>query len=327
MLTFFKKNKKSKIAIRSLYFSHLILLMFYDNLNYILFYSKGEIMEKDKIALLIDAENISYRYVPKIMDMLNKYTEADSSRTVTHKLGFANWQIIGCTDWETALKKNAIKQKHTPSYSKGKNGTDISLVIYAMEAAFTKNIDTFVIVTGDSDFTDLVYKLNELGKTVIVCSSNTVASSLRNAGNDFWEIIPDPKPVKEVSQKATLPKKEVSKSQAKPSQKTSKQKPSQKAGGSKEIKDKQLIKSIAERSFLNRLREKEDSVDMSTVYSEMLNMARANNKELTYKSLGHKKLKTFFQSFGSFEVYAIDKGKTITYMLKWKQDKRIKKAI
>lgn len=248
-------------------------------------------MEKDKMALLIDAENVSFRYIPKIMTMLDNYLKDNPTKIVTHKLGFANWQLCLNDDWEKALKENAIKQKHTPSYSKGKNGTDISLVIYAMEAAFTKDIETFVIVTGDSDFTDLVYKLIELGKNVIVCGDSNIATSLRNAGNEFWEIIPDKKTQEEKARKRA-------------------------SQNAKALSDKNVVKTIAEKAYYNKLRKSEKCVDMSVVYSEMLEIAKENNRKIDYKQLGHKKLKSFFESLRAFDVIAIDKKTTITYMLK-----------
>lgn len=260
-------------------------------------------MNKEKVALLIDAENISYRYIKPIISMTNKYVSDNQEKQLTHKLAFANWQESLNANWEKELKENAIKQKHTPTYSKGKNGTDISLVIYAMEAAFTKDISTFILVTGDSDFTDLVYKLKEFGKTVIVCSDKDIASSLKNAGNEFWEI---EKP-KEIAEKKAAKKLAHSAYHEKPINIGKK---------NQLISDKDILKKIALSAFSNTLKEKEQSVDMSLVYSEMLNLVKTSNAKLDYKKLGYPKLKSFFNSFGVFNVHSIDKKTTITYMLK-----------
>lgn len=259
-------------------------------------------MNKEKVALLIDAENISYRYIKPIISMTEKYLEENQEKQLTHKLAFANWQESLNSNWEKELKENAIKQKHTPTYSKGKNGTDISLVIYAMEASFTKDISTFILVTGDSDFTDLVYKLKEFGKTVIICSDKDIASSLKNAGNEFWEI---EKP-KEIAEKKAAKKL----ANLHNNEKQAKQKKNQL------ISDQEVLKKIALSAFSNTLREKEKTVDMSLVYSEMLNLVRSSDSKLDYKKLGYSKLKSFFNSFGVFNVVSIDKKTTITYMLK-----------
>ena len=148
-------------------------------------------MIKNNIAILIDAENISFRYVKSLMKQTNAYIKnqnkiSGNNTRLTHNLAFANWAILNNKHWIEKLQLFGIKQKQAASYSKGKNSSDMSLTIYAIDAAFQKNIDTFIIITGDSDFTELVFKLREYGKEVIVCGEEKANISISCAGNDYW---------------------------------------------------------------------------------------------------------------------------------------------
>ncbi len=268
-------------------------------------------MNKQKVALMIDAENVSFRIIEKLMKRVEIYLSENPNAQLTHKLAFANWNASLNPEWEGVLKKNAIRQKHTPCYSKGKNGADISLVIYAMEAAFTKDIETFILLTGDSDFTDLAYKLKEYGKTVMVVGDQDTAMSLKNAGNEYWELKLDPRPeTKNISNKSMD-------GQARPIETLKNL-----SNGAKEkslMKDKNILSKIAEEAYRKKKRRNEVVVDMSIVYSEMLNMARLHNITIDYKALRYKKLKAFFKGLKIFEILEIDKTTTITYMLKLKK--------
>lgn len=264
-------------------------------------------MNKEKVALMIDAENVSFRIIDKLIKRVETYLSNNPEMQLTHKLAFANWKESLNPEWEGVLKKNAIRQKHTPCYSKGKNGADISLVIYAMEAAFTKDIETFILLTGDSDFTDLVYKLKEYGKTVIVVGDPDTAMSLKNAGNDYWELKIDKPPKEEIPPKII---------NHQISQKTNISNTPKNKGETKLMKDKHILSRIAEEAYRKKKRKNEVIVDMSVVYSEMLNIARDHGVKIDYKAMRYKKLKAFFKGLKIFEIIEIDKKTTITYMLK-----------
>lgn len=272
-------------------------------------------MNKEKVALMIDAENVSFRIIDKLIKRVDSYLLDNPNKQLTHKLAFADWKASSNPEWEGVLKKNAIRQKHTPCYSKGKNGADISLVIYAMEAAFMKDIEVFILLTGDSDFTDLVYKLKEYGKTVIIAGDLDTAMSLKNAGNDFWELKmdkrTDPLPEK-MNELITIEVDVNDKSNIR--QKTKSQNGKQENKGL--MKDKHILSRIAAEAYRNKKREKDSMVDMSVVYSEMLTIGKNHNVIIDYKALRYKKLKAFFVGLKIFKVIEIDKKTTITYMLK-----------
>src|SRR2546421_111845 len=86
---------------------------------------------------------------------------------VVVKKAYADWSRFG--GYTQPLHEAAIELIEIPKRSQtGKNSADIRLCVDAMDMAFSKeHIDTFVIVSGDSDFSPLVSKLKENGKTVI----------------------------------------------------------------------------------------------------------------------------------------------------------------
>ena len=101
-------------------------------------------------------------------------------------------KVYGYTDRYSELKECLLSNTFfvVPSLRYGKNqknNLDIQLVIDAMEVAYTNPlIDSFCIVSGDSDYTPLVGKLKTMGKTVLGISRSEVASSIFiNACNEF----------------------------------------------------------------------------------------------------------------------------------------------
>lgn len=117
-------------------------------------------------ALLIDAENFSHKHVQMLFDNLK--SEPDLQMHL--KLAFGDWTLnnLNNENWKSTLNKLSIRPQHLFNYTKGKNASDIQLVIHAMNILHTnQDIDTFILATSDSDFTPLVLNLKEYNKTVI----------------------------------------------------------------------------------------------------------------------------------------------------------------
>ena len=291
-------------------------------------------MVKNNIALLIDAENMSFRYINKIIEKIEAYQNQEKLNEVvtkiTHKIAFANWYENTTEDWSNVLKVNAITQEHSSSNSVGKNATDISLVIYTMDAVFNKDIDTFILATCDSDFTELAYKLTEYGKNVIICGNKTTSLSLKNAGSDYWEV--DICQGAKLNDKPTNIKDDTIKTPT--NLKHSKEKGTNKnlkhqdfhisltsKNDVKElIKDKKELARIATYVFnrANSGSAKPDKIDMSYVYSEMQKVAIQENGKVNYKELRFKKLQPFLKSLNIFKFSKKDKQSTVTYYVELK---------
>lgn len=108
-----------------------------------------------KIAVLIDAENISSKYAQIILQ------EASSLGTIIYKRIYGNWTTSLLNSWKNELLNNAIQPIQQYSNTVGKNSSDSALIIDAMDLLYQKRLDAFCIVSSDSDFTRLATRLQE----------------------------------------------------------------------------------------------------------------------------------------------------------------------
>lgn len=113
-----------------------------------------------QIALLIDADNSQSSKIDDILAEVAKYGECNIRRA------YGNWKKEALKGWEGVLHEKAIKPVQQFDYSKGKNASDMALVIDAMALLYTLKPDGFAIVSSDADFTPLVQHLKENGARV-----------------------------------------------------------------------------------------------------------------------------------------------------------------
>ncbi|ABR48154.1 conserved hypothetical protein [Alkaliphilus metalliredigens QYMF] len=119
-------------------------------------------MENDKkIAVLIDADNVSGKYIKFIFD------EISNHGTPTFKRIYGDWTNPQLSSWKSVLLNYSITPIQQYSYTTGKNATDAALIIDAMDILYSNNVDGFCIVSSDSDFTRLAARLREAGMYVI----------------------------------------------------------------------------------------------------------------------------------------------------------------
>ncbi|WP_018211792.1 NYN domain-containing protein [Desulfitobacterium hafniense] len=119
-------------------------------------------MDNDKnIAVLIDADNVSEKYIKSILD------EVSNHGIPTYKRIYGDWTKPQLSSWKNVLLNYSITPIQQYSYTTGKNATDAALIIDAMDILYSKNVDGFCIVSSDSDFTRLAARLREAGMYVI----------------------------------------------------------------------------------------------------------------------------------------------------------------
>jgi len=138
-------------------------------------------MEKTnkRVAVLIDAENVSASNAKQIFDTMSSYGE------ITIKQIFADWSGLEVKAWKEEIANYSIVSYHQFTYVKGKNTSDFSLVIQAMIILYEKDVDTFCIVSSDSDLTRLVQELRERNKQVIGMGGRNSIKSFVNAFSEF----------------------------------------------------------------------------------------------------------------------------------------------
>ncbi|MCI7263875.1 MAG: NYN domain-containing protein [Otoolea sp.] len=136
-------------------------------------------MEDKKIAVLIDAENVSGKYIKLILDEVSNYG------TATYKRLYGDFQTASVKAWMKNLQDYAITPVFQYNYTQGKNASDSALIIDAMDILYSGNVDGFCIVTSDSDFTKLVLRLRESGMTVVGMGEQKTPNALVSACETF----------------------------------------------------------------------------------------------------------------------------------------------
>ncbi len=114
------------------------------------------------MAVLIDGENVSEKYLRFIFEELSNYPEH-----ITYKRIYGDWTDNRLGSWKKVLLDYSITPMQQYSYTTGKNSTDSALIIDAMDILYTGSVTSFCIVSSDSDFTRLATRLRESGMYVI----------------------------------------------------------------------------------------------------------------------------------------------------------------
>jgi uncharacterized LabA/DUF88 family protein len=135
--------------------------------------------EKNKMAVLIDSENVSSKNIEFIMK------ESIRHGFLTIKRIYGDWTDQRMTSWKKVLPDYAIQPIQQFKNTQGKNSTDSALIIDAMDILYTSEVDGFIIVSSDSDYTKLAVRLRESGKVVVGIGEQKTPKSLVNACNEF----------------------------------------------------------------------------------------------------------------------------------------------
>ena len=131
-----------------------------------------------KLAVLIDADNAPADIIDRLLEEVAKYGIASVKRI------YGDWSH-GLSKWKAALLPHAIIPVQQFAYTKGKNATDMALVIDAMDLLYSGNFDGFCIVSSDSDFTRLASRLRESGLTVYGFGEKKTPEAFRKACDKF----------------------------------------------------------------------------------------------------------------------------------------------
>ncbi|MFP5204872.1 MAG: NYN domain-containing protein [Acidobacteriota bacterium] len=129
---------------------------------------------RPKIAVYFDADNIGLTYAPSILRFLAPSWDTYLKRAYGRNL----------RPHETILREQGIVPVEVVQNG-NKNAADIALIVDAMEELCRGNGQAFCIVSDDSDFTRLVQRIRECGKTVLVCGTQSTSLALRNSCTEF----------------------------------------------------------------------------------------------------------------------------------------------
>lgn len=135
--------------------------------------------DERRIAVLIDADNVSAKYVKSILDEVIKYG------TATVKRIYGDWTKPHSSKWKDVLLQNSIIPIQQYSYTSGKNSSDAALIIDAMDILYSKVVNGFCIVSSDSDFTRLVARIRQEGYFVLGMGEQKTAEPFIKACDKF----------------------------------------------------------------------------------------------------------------------------------------------
>ncbi len=134
------------------------------------------------LAVLIDADNVPAKYARAILKEVTSYGEPGLRRV------YGDWSNQQLSGWTRTAQELGLVQHQQTANTKGKNASDIGLVIDAMDILHAGHFNGFVLVSSDSDFTRLASRIREQGLTVIGIGEAKAPDALKNACNRFVAI-------------------------------------------------------------------------------------------------------------------------------------------
>lgn len=136
--------------------------------------------KESRVAVLVDCDNVP----PGILEHALRFA-AQFGRVVVRR-GYGNPTTLNHR-WQERLVQQAFTPCLQYQYASGKNTADIALALDALELLFDEKVDTFCLVTSDSDFAYLCRKLRERGSMVSIVGESKTPQALRNASDHFSE--------------------------------------------------------------------------------------------------------------------------------------------
>ena len=132
-----------------------------------------------RLAVLIDADNAQAAVIDGLLAEIARFGEATVKRI------YGDFTSPASAQWKKVLNKHAIKPVQQFAYTTGKNATDSTLIIDAMDLLYTRRFDGFCLVSSDSDFTGLALRIREEGLTVLGFGEQKTPDAFRNACHKF----------------------------------------------------------------------------------------------------------------------------------------------
>lgn len=158
---------------------------------------------RPRIALLIDADNSSASKIDLILNELSGYGETSIRRA------YGNWTKAGLKPWAEVLHPRAIRPVQQYDYSRGKNASDMAMVVDAMALLYNDHPEAFGIVSSDADFTPLVMHLREKGAAVYGFGERKTPEPFRSACTKFLFLDQLAEPDEEAGEPAGEPDREA----------------------------------------------------------------------------------------------------------------------
>lgn len=244
-----------------------------------------------KFAILIDADNISEKYIKTVLD------EISNDGVATYKRIYGDWTSPSLVSWKKSLLDHSIIPIQQYSYTSGKNSTDSAMIIDAMDILYSGQVDGFCLVSSDSDFTRLAARLRESGMTVVGMGERKTPKSFIAACNRF-KYLDILSPKSEKTEKAAVPKDQPGKQPAKPVKETKQPQPVKEEP--KELSDLEIIAQAIKTIAI----ENSDEDDW-TFIGTIGNLLVKRYPDFDVRNFGYNKFAPFIESLNLFDVKSV----------------------
>ena len=142
----------------------------------------SESLKPAKLAVLIDADNTTATCAQDLLEEIAKYGIASVKRI------YGDWSSPTLNGWRSILLKHALVPIQQFAYTKGKDATDMGLIIDAMDLLYSGHFDGFCLVSSDSDFTPLASRIRASGRVVYGFGREKTPEAFRQACDRFFYI-------------------------------------------------------------------------------------------------------------------------------------------
>ena len=254
-----------------------------------------------RFAVLIDADNVSDKYIKIILD------EISNDGIATYKRIYGDWTKPALTSWKNVLLDNSILPIQQYNYTTGKNSTDSAMIIDAMDILYSGKVDGFCIVSSDSDFTRLAARLRESGMIVVGMGERKTPKSFISACNRFKYLdilaAAEQKPACEPEVPAAKPEKAASKPAAEKSTAAKMERTDLKSAPPARIEEVQPQTDLTTiRSALRTIVAENSDEDDWILIARIGNLLGKRYPDFDVRNFGFSKLTPFLESLDLFHV-------------------------
>lgn len=237
--------------------------------------------KKFNIAVLIDGDNAQAKLIKEILEEVSKYGKATIRRI------YGDWTIPQMNSWKEKINQYSFNPIQKFSYTTGKNSTDSSLIIDAMDILHSNSVEGFCIVSSDSDYTGLAKRIREEGMFVMgigrritpkaFVQSCEIFTFAENLGEDLI----DETEINELEKLSTSPRKNVGTQN----------------GSKKKSKKESLDLSLIDKAF-EISSDEEDNIHIAKIGSSL----RKIDPSFDPRSYGYRNLTELFKDLDKYTV-------------------------
>jgi uncharacterized LabA/DUF88 family protein len=257
-------------------------------------------MDEKRFAVLIDADNVSAKYIKYILDETANYGIA------TYKRIYGDWTKPNTIAWKEVLLENSVTPVQQYSYTVGKNATDAAMIIDAMDILYSGNVDGYCIVSSDSDFTKLSSRLRESGMMVIGMGERKTPKPFISSCNLFKYL-----DVLAESEKQTMGIQEDGENTAK---KVNGQQKKKEQNGSYDDTEKGMTDINVIKLAIKKMLNEADGKDQRMNMGEIGNRLAKRYSDFDVRNYGDTKLSKFLKKMDFLEIETDKEGGTAMWV-------------